>query len=231
MSLKAINPILTRAGMRAIFNASDAGLHAKITHLAFGSSRYTPTGTENGLKSEKARIEIVGSRYLDDFQMEITAKIDGPTGFTLAEFGVMLEDGTLLAVWSDPDTPLAQYTPGVPMIFSFVLALSSLPQDIIEVTGDVDLQLFFGEEFAGVATTMIALQLENFHLQQTQRHFTKELSIARSGRGELLRRLEVLEALVSHQAGAQIDQLSLDAELASSLLTVQRHSIEKDQLQ
>ncbi|SDQ70620.1 phage tail protein [Pseudovibrio sp. Tun.PSC04-5.I4] len=166
MSLKAINPTLTRAGMRAIFNASDAGLHAKITHLAFGSSRYTPTGTENGLKSEKARIEIVGSRYLDDFQMEITAKIDGPTGFTLAELGVMLEDGTLLAVWSDPDTPLAQYTPGVPIAFSFVLALSSLPQDVIEVTGDVDLQLFFGEEFAQVGTALIGMQLRAKHLQE-----------------------------------------------------------------
>ncbi|SDR15350.1 phage tail protein [Pseudovibrio sp. Tun.PSC04-5.I4] len=164
MSLKAINPTLTRAGMRAIFNASDAGLHAKITHLAFGSSRYTPTGTENGLKSEKARIEIVGSRYLDDFQMEITAKIDGPTGFTLAELGVMLEDGTLLAVWSDPDTPLAQYTPGVPIAFSFVLALSSLPQDIIKVTGDVDLQLFFGEEFTQLGTALIGMQLQNQQL-------------------------------------------------------------------
>ncbi|WP_057465557.1 phage tail protein [Pseudovibrio sp. POLY-S9] len=159
MSLKAINPTLTRNGMRAIFDASDAGLHAKITHLAFGASRYTPTGNENSLKSEKARIELIGSRYLDDFQMEITAKIDGDAGFTLAELGVILEDGTLLAVWSDPNTPLAQYTPGVPIAFSFVLALAALPQDVIQVSGDVDLQLFFGEEFAQLATAITANML------------------------------------------------------------------------
>ncbi|SFK98223.1 Phage tail-collar fibre protein [Pseudovibrio ascidiaceicola] len=231
MSLKAINPTLTRAGMRAIFSASDAGLHARITHLAFGSSRYSPAGDETSLKSEKARVEIIGSRYLDDFQMEITAQIDGDTGFTLAELGVMLEDGTLLAVWSDPDTPLAQYTPGVPISFSFVLALTGLPQNVIQVTGDVDLQLFFGEEFAGSATSMIALQLENFLLNQTARGLSKELSIAQTARAELLRRLEVVEAKIDQQANAHTEQLTLDASITSSLLTVQRHTIEKDQLQ
>ncbi|AEV37559.1 pyocin R2_PP, tail fiber protein [Pseudovibrio sp. FO-BEG1] len=195
MSLKAINPTLTRAGMRSIFEASDAGLHARITHLAFGTSRYTPTGNENNLKSEKARVEIVGSRYLDDFQMEITAKIDGDSGFTLAELGVLLEDGTLLAVWSDPETPLAQYTPGVPIAFSFVLALAALPQGVVEVTGDVDLQLFFGEEFAGFASAILALQLNSFQQQEISRELRRDLRIARSSRDELQRRLEVQERL------------------------------------
>ncbi|AEV36798.1 pyocin R2_PP, tail fiber protein [Pseudovibrio sp. FO-BEG1] len=195
MSLKAINPTLTRAGMRSIFEASDAGLHARITHLAFGTSRYTPTGNENSLKSEKARVEIVGSRYLDDFQMEITAKIDGDSGFTLAELGVLLEDGTLLAVWSNPETPLAQYTPGVPIAFSFVLALAALPQGVVEVTGDVDLQLFFGEEFAGFASAILALQLNSFQQQEISRELRRDLRIARSSRDELQRRLEVQERL------------------------------------
>ncbi|KZK95063.1 MULTISPECIES: phage tail protein [unclassified Pseudovibrio] len=231
MSLKAINPTLTRAGMRAIFDASDAGLHARITHLCFGTSRYTPTGNENSLKSEKARIEIIGSRYLDDFQMEITAKIDGDTGFILAELGVMLEDGTLLAVWSDPDTPLAQYTPGVPIAFSFVLALTGLPQSVIEITGDVNFQLFFGEEFAGTATSMIALQHENFQLNEAVRSLSKALSISQTGQAELLRRIEALESKVDHQTNTRTEQLTLGASLASSLLTIQRHTIEKDQLQ
>lgn len=231
MSLKAINPTFTTVGRRAIFRADDAGLHAKITHLAFGTSRYTPIGNESKLKSEKARIEIVGSRYLDDFQMEIKALVDVDVGFTLAELGVMLEDGTLLAVWSDPDTPMAQYTPGVPMAISFVLALTGLPQGVIEVTGDVDLQLFFGEEFAGTATSMIALQFENFQLNETVGGLSKELSIAQTARAELLRRLEVVEAKIDQQAKAHTEQLTLDASITSSLLTVQRHAIEKDQLQ
>ncbi|MFS8181399.1 phage tail protein [Pseudovibrio denitrificans] len=177
MSLKAINPTLTRAGLRSIFEASDASLHARITHLAFGTSRYEPTGNENSLKSEKARIEIIGSRYLDDFQMEITAKIDGDTEFTLAELGVMLEDGTLLAVWSDPDTPLAQYTPGVPIAFSFVLALTGLPQNVIQVSGDVDLQLFYGEEFAGLGAALIAEQLRNLKLSERVSELEQQLSV------------------------------------------------------
>ncbi len=193
MSLKAINPTLTRAGMRAIFNASDAGLHARITHLALGTSRYTPKGNESRLKSEKARIEIVGSRYLDDFQMEITALIDGDVGFTLAELGVMLEDGTLLAVWSDPDTPLAQYTPGVPIAFSFVLALAALPQGIIEVSGDVDLQLFYGEEFASLGAALIGEQLRNLQLSERVSELEKQQSVIQALRANASQLQQVIE--------------------------------------
>ncbi|WP_108817596.1 phage tail-collar fiber domain-containing protein [Pseudovibrio sp. Alg231-02] len=215
MSLKAINPTLTRAGMRSIFDASDAGLHARITHLAFGASRYTPTGNENSLKSEKARVEIVGSRYLDDFQMEITAKIDGDTGFTLAELGVMLEDGTLLAVWSDPDTPLAQYTPGVPIAFSFVLALAALPQGVIQVTGDVDLQLFFGEEFAQLGAALIGEQLRNLKLSTR----VVELEKQRSATLALTANTNQLQQVIEHQQQQINDLLPLITNTGALALT------------
>ncbi|WP_208996518.1 phage tail protein [Pseudovibrio ascidiaceicola] len=204
MSLKAINPTLTRAGMRVIFNASDAGLHAKITHLAFGSSRYTPVGNENSLKSEKARIEIAGSRYLDDFQMEITAKIDGDTGFTLAELGVMLEDGTLLAVWSDPDTPLVQYTPGVPIAFSFVLALTGIPHGTVRVTGDVDLQLFYGSDFARLGASLVAEQLRGIELSDRVAELEKYQS---DEAASFYQRLTRLQQMLNTQQ-QQLDELS-----------------------
>ncbi|WP_193778488.1 hypothetical protein, partial [Pseudovibrio sp. WM33] len=68
-------------------------------------------------------------------------------------------------------------------------------------------------------------------LNHTVRSLSKALSIAQTGQAELLRRIEVLEGMVDHQTNTRTEQLILGASLASSLLTVQRHTIEKDQLQ
>lgn len=153
--MTAINPTLTVAGLRAVFAADNDGVSAKITHIALGSSKYTPTGSETALKSEKARIEIVGGRYVDDYCIEVSALLDTATGFTVAEVGLILEDGTLLAVWSDPDTPLAAYTVGVPIALACFLVISQLPTDVLSFSGDPDLNLFFGSEFAQIGTALI----------------------------------------------------------------------------
>lgn len=161
-ALRALNPILTRDGMRAIFNASDDGLSAKIAHIAFGSSRYTPLGTETALKAEKVRLPVIGGRYLSDYVIELVTLLDHGAGFDVAEMGVILEDGTLLAVWSDADTPLAYFTPGVPIAVSYVLGISALPPGAVEISGDVDLTLFFGSEFAQMGRAILgnALRLD-----------------------------------------------------------------------
>ncbi len=147
--------------------------------------------------------------------MEITAKIDGPTGFTLAELGVMLEDGTLLAVWSDPETPLAQYTPGVPIAFSFVLALAALPQGIIEVSGDVDLQLFFGEEFAQLATSLIGEQLRNFELVERLAVLEKHAAFPNVLSGQISQLQQVIENQ-QHQIDGLLSLLTNTGALALS---------------
>ncbi|WP_310620875.1 phage tail-collar fiber domain-containing protein [Flexibacterium corallicola] len=155
--ISALNPIVTRDGMRAAFNASDDGLNAKITHIALGDERYTPDGFETGLRNERHRIPVLGGRYVDDFNIEINALLDDGPAFEIAEVGIILEDGTLLAVWSDPTTPMAQFTPGVPLAFNYVLALSGLPTGVIEVSGDVDLNLFFGSEWAQLGGGILSL--------------------------------------------------------------------------
>lgn len=162
--MSAINPTLTRVGLRAVFNASDDGLSAKITHIALGSSRYTPTGSETALKTERARISVAGGRYVDDHRIEISALLDGSSGFTVAEVGLILEDGTLLAVWSDPDTPLAAYTPGVPIALGCFLAITQLPTGSLKISGDPDLRLFFASEFAQLGAAITALVTKHLGL-------------------------------------------------------------------
>nr|WP_319513690.1 phage tail protein [uncultured Cohaesibacter sp.] len=158
-TMSAISPTLTRAGLRAVFNASNDGLTAQITHIALGSSQYTPTGAETTLKNEQARIEVAGGRYVDDYSIEVSALLDTDTGFTVAEVGLVLEDGTLLAVWSDPDTPLAAYTVGVPIALACFLAISQLPTEVLSFSGDPDLNLFFGSEFAQLVRAHASMAL------------------------------------------------------------------------
>lgn len=154
--MKALVPVLTRAGMRAVFNASRDGLQAKVSHIAFGDSAYTPTGEETALGNERVRVPIAGGSWVGDFTIHMTALLDAGADFWIRECGIILSDGTLLAVYSNPTTPLAYKTDGVPIVMAFDLTMSQLPKSAVTVqAGNVDLTLFFAVEFARLATADI----------------------------------------------------------------------------
>lgn len=155
MTITALNPTLTRAGMAALFSASSDGLQAKISHLGFGEGKYSPSGNETGLQSEVTRVAVAGGRYLGEFEVEIVGLLEHSTNFDVAELGVFLDDGTLLAVWSDPVTPLAVFTVGVPLALSYILALEGIPPGSVTVTGDLDLSLSFAGEFSSLSQAAI----------------------------------------------------------------------------
>lgn len=156
-TIRALNPVLTRAGMRALFAASRDGLNARITHIAFGDRSYAPGGLETRLHHERVRIPVAGGRYVSDYEIEIAALLEHDAAFTVAEVGIYLDDGTLLAIWSDPDTPLAHFMPGVPIVLSYALGLSAAPPGVIEIAGDLDLNLFFGGEFARLGAGVMSV--------------------------------------------------------------------------
>lgn len=151
----ALKPVLTRAGMRAVFNADRDGLKATISHIAFGDTAYAPTGEETALKNERVRVPIAGGSWVGDYTIHMTALLDAGPSFWVRECGIVLDNGTLLAVWSDTATPLAYKTAGVPIVTAFDLTLEQLPPSSLTVqAGNVDLTLFFGSEFAAFATAI-----------------------------------------------------------------------------
>ena len=151
----ALKPVLTRAGMRAVFNADSDGLKATISHIAFGDSAYAPTGEETALKNERVRVPIAGGSWVGDYTIHMTALLDTGPSFWVRECGIVLDNGTLLAVWSDTATPLAYKTAGVPIVTAFDLTMEQLPASAVTVqAGDPDLTLFFGSEFAAFATAI-----------------------------------------------------------------------------
>ncbi len=131
--MDALRPIITNAGISAVLAASNDGLAAKITHIALGDGAYEPTGAETALRSERVRVPIGGGRRIAPHEIEVQALVDTGPSFWVREIGIVLEDGTLLAVWSSQSTPLAYKTDGIPLALAYYLALEALPADSVEI--------------------------------------------------------------------------------------------------
>ena len=139
--MKALIPKITDAGLAAVFNASNDGLEAKISHMAFGDgdtgsgvTGYAPTGHETALRHERARVPIGGGKRLSPHEVEVQALLDTGPELWVTEVGFYLEDGTLFAVWSDPDVKLGFKADGMPLVVALNLALQGVPPDSVNVT-------------------------------------------------------------------------------------------------
>lgn len=135
---------ITRAGMRALFNAQSNGLDLKLTHIAIGragayfgpaggAGGYVPTGLEAALQTEFARAEIGGGDYLGDYEIVISALIDGAAQSWVHEVGIFADDGTLFAVWSEVNNPLAYKSPNQTFLVSLTLAVTEIPPDSLTI--------------------------------------------------------------------------------------------------
>ena len=130
----AFKPVITQAGITAVFNATNSGLEANIVAVALGDQSWSPTSAATKLKKEKRRIPVGNGNKLSPNQIHITAIEDGQQqAYWVREVGFYLEDGTLLAVWSHPSQPLAYKAPGVDLLLAFDVALSALPRSLIQI--------------------------------------------------------------------------------------------------
>lgn len=140
--MTVLAPVITNAGLAAIVSSQNDGVNAKITHVAIGSNGREPSKAETSLVNERLRVPIAGGERVSDTQIHLTALAEHATlNFWVYEVGFFLEDGTLLAVWSDTD-PLAYKSAGVDLLLAFDLVLSALPASSVVVeAGDSGLSL------------------------------------------------------------------------------------------
>lgn len=93
--------LITNAGMAALINAEKTGTNAvKITELAVGSAKYTADKTQTKLKAETKRLPIVEAAKAGDTGIHVGVRDDSIDAYSVFEFGLLLEDGTLFAVYS-----------------------------------------------------------------------------------------------------------------------------------
>lgn len=137
----SLTPVITTAGLQAVLNASNDGLQAKITQVALGDNGWTPTNAATSLRRERNRVPISNGARIQPTQIHITAVENGSTEYWVREIGFVLDDGTLLAVWSHPTQALAWKAANVDLLLAFDMLLSALPVDsvVVDGTGGVNL--------------------------------------------------------------------------------------------
>lgn len=157
MSLSLV-PEITQVGLQAVWNTTNTGISAEISHIGLGDAGYVPSKAQTALQSEKRRIPVAGGEQAGPQQIHVTGIEDGADEYWIREVGFYLSDGTLFAVWSSTDGPLAYKAGGVDLVVAFDLALSALPADSITVSTTGSLNLFLAGELTRLATAIIANQ-------------------------------------------------------------------------
>ena len=129
-------PVITSRGLQAVFDATSSGFKANVVSIGLGEFGWEPDESTTALKNEKRRISIGSSNPISENQIHITAIEEGEEdSYWVREVGFYLDDGTLLAIWSHPDHPIAYKAAGVDLLIAFDLALGALPKDSINVIG------------------------------------------------------------------------------------------------
>lgn len=146
----------TSVGLDELVQAKNQGLKGEITHVAAGTARYDPVGTETALRAERQRVAIVDYEDLGAGSMRIAALFDGALEYEIGEFGFYLATGTLLAVFSQAGALQTYKSAQARVLQRFTLDISALPTDSVTVVlGSENLNILLAEELAQIAAANI----------------------------------------------------------------------------
>lgn len=146
----------TSVGLDELVQAKNQGLKGQITHVAAGTARYDPVGTETALKAERQRVAIADYEDLGGGGLRIAALFDGALEYEIGEFGFYLATGTLLAVFSQAGVLQTYKSAQARVLQRFTLDISALPTDSITVViGSENLNVLLTEEIAQLATASV----------------------------------------------------------------------------
>lgn len=138
-------PVITSAGLASIWNETQDGFNAKITHLGVGLAGYTPNADQESLQQEVGRWEIIDGEQINDTQLYLytqinnegidTSLVDDDGGFWIREIGFYLEDGTLFAVHSvgESGAPEAYKSASTVLDIDYQLVLDAVPAGSVTV--------------------------------------------------------------------------------------------------
>lgn len=146
-------PKITIAGLAAAMRADGTGIAVAITHVAVGTAGYTPGSNQTELVAQVGELIVIADGAIADTnQVHITALLSEATEYWVKEVGFYLSDGTLFAVWSHPNQPLAYKSNGVNILLAFDLLFEALPADSITVNSTgANMSLYYATDFFKMA--------------------------------------------------------------------------------
>ena len=170
--METLTPKLTNAGMRALLNASNTGVEAAVSHIAFGDGNgngYTPQANQTDLANERARIPVGGGERVGNSEIVVEALFDFGPAFWIREVAFVLSDGTFLAVWSDPEVPLQYKNSDVPLVLAYNLVLEGAPADTVTVNvSGPSINITIAGPFSQLAAELIRLQRRAVETETTR---------------------------------------------------------------
>lgn len=190
----ALKPLITKAGLAAIWNATSTGLQAEIAYIGLGSQGYTPTVDQKTLRAQVVKYPIAGGEKLSSSLIHLTALADDDKAFWVREIGIYLADGTLFAVWSSPDTPLTYKAAGTEILMAYDLSLEALPADSVTIVSTAaGLNLTLAGPLTAMATALIASQLRDVQQQDRLDAQQEKQRVAGEFLSNLLTRMKAVE--------------------------------------
>lgn len=215
----ALKPLITKAGLAAIWNATSTGVQAEIAYIGLGSQGYTPTVDQKTLRAQVVKYPISGGEKLSSSLIHLTALADDDKAFWVREVGIYLADGTLFAVWSSPDTPLTYKAAGTELLMAYDLSLEALPADSVTIVSTAaGLNLTVAGPLAAQAAALIAEQMRSLQQQDRLDAQQEKQRVA----GEVLSNLMIrMKAAESRQDTDRDNLLSAVAANAASLISLQ----------
>lgn len=103
--------VITKAGLQSLVNAEQTGTASVvISQIAFGSGQYSATDTQISLQNEIKRLPVISGGTDDDHSIHVAVQDNSSDSYSVYEFGIFLEDGTLFAVYSQTGNPVLQKT-------------------------------------------------------------------------------------------------------------------------
>ena len=227
--MTALNAVITRAGLRYVRDRMHSDQAPVISHIAVGDAApYRASATQTALHHERARLPIAGFATPAVNVLHTTAIYDDEAAaHEITEVGLLADDGTLLAIFADPDINLGWKSPNVPrlMAWDWVIDVWDLSQ--VQVTvAEPELSLFFGEEVTALASadaTLARLLLEarrRIHDLERERAGLRRNYLRLAAEMEQLRgQMAALSLALAEQLGLIVETDALATQTATQLLT------------
>ncbi|WP_336873897.1 phage tail protein [Pseudomonas juntendi] len=215
----ALKPLITKAGLAAIWNATSTGLQAEIAYIGLGSQGYTPTVDQKALRAQVVKYPVSGGEKLSSSLIHLTALADDDKAFWVREVGIYFADGTLFAVWSSPDTPLTYKAAGTELLMAYDLSLEALPADSVTIVSTATgLNLTLAGPLAAQSTALVAEMMRGVLRQDQIDVQSKQLRVA----GEVLSNLtERMKAVEMQQEQDRENLLTAVVANATALINLQ----------
>ena len=111
-----IEMTITNAGRKAITDSIAAGKTAVISRIGVGTGKYTPTESQTALQAEIKRLDITEGGSAGDNAIHVCYQDESTSAYSVYEFGLYLNDGTLFAVYSTTEAILQKTKNGIALL-------------------------------------------------------------------------------------------------------------------